>query len=172
MPKFEVDIRDFLRTGEFGPIRLGMTKTEVELLLSKPRYWGGHLPPGVWEEGMSYNDCPIWEYDSMEFHFGYKGQLFLIHCDHLDWLENAGDTFSLKRWVFETHPLTLEQLEQALKEEQIDYIHEKPVWFGELLTEGDVEIAYEYDDSSTVAAISNYDGSYVGMPDNPEDDAT
>jgi hypothetical protein len=175
MTKFKIDMRDFLRTGEFGPIRLGMTTNQVEHLLGKPQDWGGQLPLRPYYEpldpGRSYNDFPIWIYDAMEFHFGYNGQLFLIYCDHLDLLKDKGDVFSLNRGVFEANPPTLEQVEQALKEEKIDYTQKKLEHFGKLVLASGVEISYEYDDAC-VYVISHYDESYIDSPDHSREDAT
>ena len=174
--KLKIDMCDFLRTGNFGPIRLGMTKAQVEHLLGRPQSWGGHFP--WWneeqrEQDRSYNEHPYWKYDDMEFHFGDKGQqLFLIWCDYLERLKSKGDTFYLDRWVFATHPLTREQLEQALMDEDIDYTHTKLEPFGKLVLASGVEISYEYDDIGTVSAIGNYDESYVGAPDDLSEEAT
>lgn len=38
MQKVYISIQDFLRTGRFGAVTLGMCKTEVETILSKPNY--------------------------------------------------------------------------------------------------------------------------------------
>ena len=164
MTKFKVDIRDFLRTGNFGPIQLGMTRSQVELLLGKPESWGGQYPEHSreqFEQYASYNDYPIWEYDAMEFHFGDDRKLlYLIHCDHLDQLQSNGNTFTLDRWVFEANPPTREQVELALKEEKINYSDKRPDWFGTLVLSSGVEISYEYDDTFSVTSVDFHDFSY------------
>ncbi len=82
MIQIKIDFRDFLKTGQFGPVQLGMTQDEVRQLLGNPQDWGGQ----------------IWKYDEMEFHFGdQERRLWLIWCDHLDLLKSDGKVFQLFR---------------------------------------------------------------------------
>ena len=167
MAIFKVDICDFLRTGSFGPIRLGMTKKEAYHLLGKPQQWGGDFP--WWteerrEQARPYDDCPIWKYDQMEFHFGDQGQqLFLIWCDYLDTLQSEGAVFSLDRWVFKADLPTREQMEQALTEAGIDYTRRELEDYGKLVLASGVEISYAYD-TEVVNAIGHFDEAYIGGP--------
>jgi hypothetical protein len=173
MTKFKVDMRDFLRTGNFGPIRLGMTRKQVEHLLGKPQGWGGRFPwqTGQLEKDRSYNDCPVWIYDDMEFHFGEQ-QLFLIYCDHLDRLKSRGDVFNLNRWVLEKKPPTREQVEHALVEEDINYTHKRLEYFGKLVLASGVDITYEYDDICSVSVVANLDTRYHDAPNHLSQEAT
>ena len=171
MIQVKIDFRDFLKTGQFGPVQLGMTQDEVRQLLGNPQDWGGQFPWKTNELGQnatSDDSYPIWKYDEMEFHFGdQERRLWLIWCDHLDLLKSDGKVFQLFRWVFETVPLSREKLEQGLTSEGIDYTVKDLKYHGQLMLASGVEISYEYD-SAIVSGIGISNQAYIGHPDHPE----
>ncbi len=69
-----IELEAFLRTGEFGPVRMGMSRDELLRLLGEPERLGGasrrHPVP------------PIWRYGDVEFHFVPEtGLLGLVFAD-------------------------------------------------------------------------------------------
>jgi hypothetical protein len=87
-----ISLLDFFRSGQFGPIQLGMTRQEVYDLLGEPDGYG----------------CPdthlmkagVWLYDAIELHFSPR--LWLITTDHIsypDWWGHS-ESIRLDAWLF------------------------------------------------------------------------
>ena len=73
----EVELLTFLRTGDFGGIRVGMTRKEVLDLLGTPPEWL------VTRRRKRFEVSGIWKYGSIELHLGdYGGPLRMIFTDH------------------------------------------------------------------------------------------
>jgi hypothetical protein len=105
-------MREFLRTGEFGPIRLGDSAERVRSLLGNPHDVGGtssqHRAPG------------LWKYGDVEFHLTEdRERVWLIFCDTFDRL-HLGSAASLDGWFFEGHP-SCEVVERELSAAQISF---------------------------------------------------
>ena len=169
---FDIDLRDFFRSGRFGPIHLGMTKHEVESLFGKPQDWGGTFPWWLEEKllqarkfTLPYSAYPIWKYDEMEFFFGdERERLYQIFCDHLGKLKGAGKAFYLEKWLFQSgESLVYQKLERGLLEEGIAFKHTRDKLCGELILGSGVIIAYEYNDD-TVNAISHSNAAFLDAP--------
>lgn len=154
MPQFNVNLRDFARTGAFGPIHLGMSKDNVLEQLGKPPNWG----PGTdmyingeykTSEPQPFMEAPIWLYDAMEFHFE-GDRLFLIWCDYLDELVSNGEVFQLDKWVFETEIPSREKLEQILTQEGFSFSHDEVL--PKLILNSGMEFWYD-EETALISAI-------------------
>ena len=126
MPILEVKILDFCRNGAFGPIHLGITKSELEEILGEPSGWGGVA--SWWprhkkrrKHDLPYSEYPIWVYDDLEFHFGEENQLYLIWCDGLDRLKPEGDYLYLDLWLLDDTELSKKVLCRELTREGIEF---------------------------------------------------
>jgi hypothetical protein len=53
-------MREFLRTGQFGPVTLGDSADTVRAVLGEPTDW--YDPPEPWNPG-------FWRYGDVEFYF-------------------------------------------------------------------------------------------------------
>ncbi|QIF02485.1 hypothetical protein [Roseimicrobium sp. ORNL1] len=105
-------MREFLRTGEFGPVRLG---DSVDALRSS---FGE--PPVVSATSRRHRTPGIWEYGDIEFHLTSDHKsLSLIFCDTFAQLELV-PAVVFDRWFFEGHP-PLEQVERELGTADIKY---------------------------------------------------
>jgi hypothetical protein len=100
-----VSMREFLRSGKFGPVRLGDTIDSVRSIFGDP----------------SDVCCPsgrrriprIWRYGDVEFHLSDDAKrVWLIFCDTFDRLR-IGTAASFDRWFFEGHP-SIEAVEREL----------------------------------------------------------
>ena len=161
MDHINVELLEFLRSGRFGPIALGMNRTQVEAALGKPQEWGGNWHD--WSDEMkrrdrnrelSYTEYPIWVYDAMEFHFEGNQQLWLIYCDHLDWLTDHGQLFNLNLWIFETsRKISREQFIQALTEEHLLYREKSDQYVGTIILPSGVEALYDLDSPDEIVTI-------------------
>lgn len=69
-----VRLEEFLRSGEFGPVRIGMSRDQLLLTLGEPERLGGTS---------SSQPVPlIWKYGDVEFHFDLRtGLLALVYAD-------------------------------------------------------------------------------------------
>ena len=104
-PTASVSMRAFLRSGEFGPIRLGDSVDSLSDVFGEPSDTGGtsrrHRTPG------------IWKYGDIEFHLtSDRKRIRLIFCDTFEQLQ-VGSAASFDRWFFEGHP-TVELVEREL----------------------------------------------------------
>jgi hypothetical protein len=80
----------------------------------------------------------------MEFHFDCSQQLFLIYCDHLDWLTQHGKVFDLDLWVFDKNrEIPKSQLKLALEQEQMAYQEKQDKYTGSIVLTTGVEFIYE-----------------------------
>lgn len=89
-------MRKFLRSGQFGPVRLGDSVNVLRSVLGEPLVLG-----------VTSRRCPtpgIWKYGDIEFHLTSDRQrLGLIFCDTFEQLQ-LGPDVAFERWFFEGHP--------------------------------------------------------------------
>jgi hypothetical protein len=110
-----VSLLEWLRTGRFGPIHLGMSRTEVEDLLGPPEALGGTS---------SRRRIPtLWKYGDVEMYFGEKRQdgLYMLFLEGLS-VPSRGQTLELDPWLLRSGmgvEVALRQLEaEGLRVEQ------------------------------------------------------
>jgi hypothetical protein len=110
--KVKISIRNFLHSGSFGPLGIGMLREEVRNILGKPDAFsvlsqGERLPT-------------IWKYGVIEFHFDpHTDQIWLIHADGFTYHPlHAGSAIDLVPWWM-TPNATLEQALEALSTDGI-----------------------------------------------------
>ncbi len=85
-----VSMMEFLRTGAFGPIHLGMPRTDVEEILA---------PPNAMSTTTSDNGLPaIWKYGDIEMHFEPNDNLSSIYTDEFD-VPSGGQAIDLDPWI-------------------------------------------------------------------------
>ena len=87
-----VSMREWLRSGLFGPVRLGMSRAQVHGLLGPPDDTGG--------TSRRYRTPAIWKYGDIEFHFGRRDddRLHLIYLDHFA-VPTGGRAIALDPWI-------------------------------------------------------------------------
>lgn len=90
--KITVSMLEFLRTGQFGPVRLGSSRNELRGYLGEPETWGRPYLPRS-----SAAQAGIWKYGDIEFHFR-EDTLWLIFADHIRTLK-GGKAIDLDPWV-------------------------------------------------------------------------
>ena len=100
--KIAVSMLDFLRTGEFGPIKLGISRAELRGCLGNPEDWCVD-PKGV-------NYAAIWKYGDTEFYFDNGDALWLIFADHIENLR-GGAAVEIDPWIFHGGLLVADALE-------------------------------------------------------------
>ena len=89
MTKITVSMQDFLRTGEFGPVRLGMLRGQIRSLLGEPEDWG--------PSPRAKHNVGIWKYGDIEFHFN-EDVLWLLFADDIGTLD-GGKAIDFDPWV-------------------------------------------------------------------------
>ncbi|MCM3869444.1 MAG: hypothetical protein ND895_01935 [Pyrinomonadaceae bacterium] len=100
-----VSLKEFIETGYFGAVCLGMNRTQVENILGIPEDTGG--------TSNKYRNPSIWKYGDVEFHFeDGADNLWLIHLDDFD-VPSCGVLVDLDPWVI-SGSLTLAQAESQL----------------------------------------------------------
>jgi hypothetical protein len=78
-----VSLLEFLRTGQLGPVRLGMDREALRAALGEPELTGG--------TSRKYPRPSIWKYGSMEFFFPPQGEgLWMIFTDDFPLAGGAG----------------------------------------------------------------------------------
>ena len=91
-----VSMREFLRTGNFGDIKLGDSMDQLRYVFGTPHQIGGAKA--------GRRNPRIWKYGDVEFHLSKDHQrIWLIFCDTFKNL-NIGPGTSIDRWFFEGHP--------------------------------------------------------------------
>lgn len=124
MPKVSVSMRDFLRTGEFGPVRLGISRRQLRGHFGEPEDW---VPAP-----RAKHNAGIWKYGDIEFHFHFREDtLVRIFADAVEELR-GGRAIELDPWVFNGAASTKQVLE-SLAAAHIPY--ERVLWAHEDATE-------------------------------------
>ena len=107
-----VSLKDLIETGSFGPVRLGMSRIQVERSLGAPDHVGG--------TSRKYRKPSILKYGDIEFHFAASTEcLFLIHLDEFD-VPTGGRSINLDPWIIR-RALLLVEAEKHLLESGIGY---------------------------------------------------
>ena len=100
MSKIAVSMQDFLRTGEFGPVSLGLTRRQLRDCLGNPEDWGPYPK--------AEQHAAIWKYGDVEFFFHFQEDaLGGIFADHIGTLKGGG-AIDLDPWVLSGN-LTVKQ---------------------------------------------------------------
>jgi hypothetical protein len=104
MSKIAVSMQDFLRTGEFGVVSLGLTRRQLRGCLGEPEQWG--------PAPRAKHNAGVWKYGDIEFFFHFREDVLVgIFADNIKTL-NGGSTIDLEPWVLNSS-LTVKQ---ALRE--------------------------------------------------------
>jgi len=86
-----VSLREFLATGRFGPLELGVSRELVEERLGPPEDWDARSP--------THRAARIWKYGDVELHFARGGSsLQIIHADDFD-VPSGGANVELDPWI-------------------------------------------------------------------------
>ena len=135
-----ISLIDFFRTGNFGPIQLGMTRQEIYGLLGEPD----------WYQSPDTNlmRSNIWMYEPIEFHFFDESPLRLIFTDHISYPNYWNSKrIRLDAWLFSNgYQPNKNELEAGLRKQHVPftYIKIKPKDEGDIkgkfLFESGVEI--------------------------------
>lgn len=102
---------NFIRTGAFGPVTLGLPRSQVRALLGEPDDWSA--------EARNDDSAAIWKYGTTEFHF-YADRLWLIHSDEFH-TPHGGPQLELDPWELRRE-LTVPDLKCALETANIPYV--------------------------------------------------
>lgn len=95
-----VNLKDFILNGEWGSIKLGMTRNEILNKIGEPEDWLSNVK--------NKNSSVIWRYGNIEFYFGMSGikenkdKLEMIFTDYLTNI-NGGNTFDIDKWFFKKY---------------------------------------------------------------------
>lgn len=111
----KISMKEFLQTGMFGPVRLGMSRAEVIEHLGFPdRVDMGFLALGK-------DNIPInWHYGNLKFFFDYgEDRLSSIYCFR-DILPYGGRGIDLDPWIINRH-ISFKEIVEELKLSRIDY---------------------------------------------------
>lgn len=111
----QVFIKDFFRTGNFGPIKLGMRRDELEQILGEP----DNL---AYVHSNKRRYAGIYLYGNIEFHFDEspESHLWLIFSDHFQDKLQGGKTVEFDPW-FVRQGVSREEVEAELRKCGINY---------------------------------------------------
>jgi hypothetical protein len=86
-----VSLEAFFQTGSLGPIRLGMSRAQIQEAVGPPDYVGCTT--------RKYRQPSLWGYGNMELHFVRGGdELWLIHLENFQ-VPEAGGNLRLDPWI-------------------------------------------------------------------------
>lgn len=113
MTMLRISLEEFLRTGRFGPVEVGMHELDVEKWLGVTEWKGG--------ETRKHRHPCIWKYGSIEFHFDHETRcVWLIFTDHFELPLVGGGHFELDPWILAGN-LTRADAEAELRAAGIAY---------------------------------------------------
>lgn len=115
-----VSLRDFLRTGTFGPVQLGLSREQVQQRIGLPDATGG--------TSRKYRIPAVWKYGDIELYYERGAdRLIGIYMDDFETL-SGGTSIDLDAWLVQGG-WPLEEARQALVEAELGF-SEQP-WNGE-----------------------------------------
>ena len=107
-----ISMKELVATGYFGPVRLCMSRAQVESLLGHPDDWGGR--------SLEYSKATILKYGDVELHFDpIQYHLVLIHMDDFD-VPSGRRLINLDAWIIR-QSLKVSEAEEYLSRSGIDY---------------------------------------------------
>ncbi len=108
-----ISLKEFFKTGQFGPVRLGMSRQEVFNGLGQPDEYS-HF---------NYLKAGIWKYGDIEIHFSPDTScVVLIWCDHIPFPGEPSAQVELDAWLFaDHHQPTVDEMVTGLKDADIAY---------------------------------------------------
>lgn len=124
----KVNLLNFFKNGDFGGVRIGFYRNEVEKLLGKPdvAVWGPY------KSSDNYNEAGLWYYAGVQLVFGVEEEENILYdigfrlgylhpdCPYRD-LSNESTVFDY--WVLDPQrPLNIDDLIFALKNESIPFV--------------------------------------------------
>src|SRR5687768_9296894 len=133
-----ISLREFLDTGAFGPVKLGMSHVQVEDILGPPESTGG--------TSRRFKTPVIWLYGDIELHFerdnGRLGNLNLIYLDHFD-VPSGGQAIDLDPWIIQGG-MSLEAMSEKLELAHIlhQQVHLPYIDGAHILTSGEVLLSF------------------------------
>jgi len=111
------DLEEFARSGQLGPLSIGLNRGQVSAILGSPTDW---------QNEKSVDRSAIWKYGDVVLHFDDDNRLYLIHCDWFD-VPVGGAALQLSPWVLR-RGLPLEDLENALRSATISFSSTPDKW--------------------------------------------
>ena len=107
-----VSLKELIQLGHFGPVRLGMSREQVESFIGEPD------DSGVGSR--KHPQATILKYGDVEFHFDPRdGRLWLIHLGQFE-APSAGKSVRLDPWIIRAS-LTVPEMEEGLSRSGIGY---------------------------------------------------
>lgn len=133
----KVSLLDFLRTGAFGQVRLGMSRAQVCLLINRPIVPVKRPDGGRWF---------IWKEGTVEWHFDcHSDRLFLIHSDSFKRIIHGSRYVQVDPWLLR-RGLARPAVEAQLRAASIGFRRSDWPMDGDALsritTEGEVELTF------------------------------
>jgi hypothetical protein len=104
------DLEEFARSGQLGPLSIGLKRDKVSALLGSPTDWLNETP---------VDRSAIWKYGDLELYFDDDEYVYMIHFDLFD-VPVGGAALQLSPWVLR-RGLPLEDLENALRSATIPF---------------------------------------------------
>ena len=104
--KVNLDFLEFIKTGKFGFLKLGETKTEIE---------NQGFPPEDWINGKSKETSKIWRYGNIELHFNERNKLNGIFTDYVSEI-SGGESISISNWWILSNKKESPSLLRTIKE--------------------------------------------------------
>jgi len=114
MMAMELNLTEFIKTGKFGFLELGMTKNEII---------NQHFPPEDWLSKKTKENSEIWRYGNFELHFDESSKLLGIFNDYIPEL-NGGENIKIKDyWLLKDGNYTpsLGEIVLELNNMELDY---------------------------------------------------
>jgi len=126
----EINLLQFFKTGDFGPVKLGMTRAEVENLLGEP---DSYYSPDDANNSDNYTTAGIWEYGGVELYFATQDSTDVTSHLLIEITFNPIYLATPEKWQTDIRPWvfgsyfgpTRQELKRALMQAAIPYTEDK-----------------------------------------------
>jgi hypothetical protein len=133
-----ISLKDVIQTGEFGPIKLGMSRDEVIAMLGEP------TDVSINSSRRSHLKPTIIKYGDIEFYFTDEtDRLYMIYFDHVSEFRGGGSRISLDSWIIKDGT-SRKEVEKVLDEIDVKFVEVKP-WdstCSQIKTDSGVELVF------------------------------
>mgnify|MGYP000178574262 CR=1 FL=1 len=116
--RVSISLIEFLRSGNFGTARLGMTRQEIYELFGEPIDFHGPADKNLME-------AEIWYYWPIQFYFHGDSPMWMMFTDHIQfdqWFRSKNKRVDFDAWLFSnSHRPSKKEIEAGLADLRISY---------------------------------------------------
>jgi hypothetical protein len=115
MRTFNLDILEFVKTGNFCDLTFGLSKDDLISIDMIPDGWGGH-------EAENRDLAAFWSYGNIEFYFDKENKFDSIWCDSVNFKIQGSENIIISNyWLLRRRKITLSKTISEILKLNLDF---------------------------------------------------